>query len=104
MSVFVVAHIDVHDAEEYQRYLDGFAPILLDHGGEMLAVDPAFEQIEGEWDYPRLVIMRFESAQAAKRWHGSPAFRKLAEHRWRAARSRLALVRGVDEPGMTWPA
>lgn len=104
MSVYVIARIDVRDADEYRIYLDGFAPILERHKGEMLAVDPKIETIEGEWDAPRMVIMKFPSMEMARGWHGSTDFQLLARHRWNSTRSKLAIVRGIDEPGMTWPA
>lgn len=104
MSVYVVAQIDIHDVDEYQIYLDGFRQIFERYNGEMLAVDPKIEMIEGAWAYPRIVIMKFSSAEEARRWHGSVEFQALAQHRWRSAKSKLALVRGVDEPGLQWPA
>ncbi len=66
MSGYVVALIEIHDAEEYRIYLDGLAPILARHGGQMLAVDPRIETIDGEWDATRMVIMKFPSAEAAR--------------------------------------
>ena len=97
MAAYFIAQIEVHDADEYQKYLAGFMPIFERHGGELLAVSSSdTEVIEGEWPYPRTVIMKFPSVEHARSWHDDPDYQALAEHRWRSSRANLVLVDGVD--------
>ena len=97
MSAYMVGQIQVDDPDEYQKYLDGFMPIFQRHGGELLAVSSSeLEVIEGEWAYPRTVIMKFPSVEAAHAWHDDPDYQALAEHRWRSSRANLVLVDGID--------
>ena len=71
-------------------------PVFERHGGELLATTAKpTEVIEGEWAYPRTVIMKFPSTESAHAWHNDPDYRKLAEHRHASARVNLALVEGI---------
>jgi uncharacterized protein (DUF1330 family) len=97
MSAYMVAQIDVIDPEGYQAYLAGFLPIFERYGGELLATSKSeTEVVEGEWAYPRTVIMKFPSLDHAHRWHADPDYQALAEHRRRSARANLILVEGID--------
>lgn len=97
MSAYMVAQIKVDDPEEYKNYLAGFLPIFEKHGGELL-VTSSFqtEVIEGEWAYPRTVIMKFPSLKNAHEWHNDPDYKALAKHRWRSAKTNLVLVEGLS--------
>lgn len=82
MSAYMIAQIEIHDPDEYQNYLAGFMPI--------------FQRYEGEWAYPRTVIMKFPSVDKAQQWHQDPDYTKLAEHRHRSAKANLVLIDGMD--------
>ncbi len=97
MSAYMIAQIDVFDPEGYQAYLAGFLPIFERYGGELLATSKSeTEVVEGEWAYPRTVIMKFPSRDHAHRWHADPDYQALAEHRRRSARANLVLIDGID--------
>ena len=97
MTAFVVAQIQIEDREEYQKYLDGFLPSFLRHGGELLATSGSkTEVIEGEWAYPATVILKFPSVQAAHDWHSDPEYVELVAHRHRAAKTNLVIVEGFS--------
>lgn len=97
MSAYMIAQIEVHDPDEYQKYLAGFMPIFERHGGELLAVTSSdTEVIEGEWAYPRTVIMKFPSLEAAHAWHDAPDYQAIAAHRWRSSHANLVLIDGID--------
>ena len=96
MAAYFIAQIDVHDADEYRNYLAGFMPIFERHGGEVLATTRSeTEVIEGEWAYPRTVIMKFPSLEQAHGWHDDPDYQALAKYRWRSARTNLVLIEGI---------
>lgn len=96
MPAYMIGQIQIHDPEEYAKYLAGFMPIFERYGGEILATSKSeTEVVEGEWAYPRTVIMKFPSIEKAHAWHADPDYKKLAEHRARSAHVNLALVDGV---------
>ncbi|NIQ75451.1 MAG: DUF1330 domain-containing protein, partial [Gammaproteobacteria bacterium] len=50
---------------------------------------------EGEWMYPRTVIMKFPSIAAAENWYNDPEYQALATYRHRAAMTNLIMVEGI---------
>ncbi len=96
MAAYVVAQIQIFDPKGYKSYLEGFMPIFERHGGELLAVTSGETTVvEGKWEYPKTVIMKFPDRQAAKAWLADPAYKKLAKHRYASARANLAIVDGI---------
>jgi uncharacterized protein (DUF1330 family) len=93
LSVYLIAQIDIHDAEEYQKYLDGFFPIFKKYGGKFLASDPKTTVLEGEWAHPRTALMTFDSESEARNWYESTEYQQLAKHRHNAAATNFAIVR-----------
>ena len=97
MSAYMIAQIEIHDPEEYQNYLAGFMPIFQRYGGELLATTKNDTTvIEGEWAYPKTVIMKFPNVDKAREWHHDPEYIQLAKHRHRSARANLVLIGGMD--------
>ena len=96
MSAYVLAQIQIGDAEEYAKYLAGFMPIFERHGAELLTTSKNDTHVsEGEWAYPGTVLMKCPDPNAAQKWLTDPDYRALAEHRKRSARSNLVLVEGI---------
>ena len=52
--------------------------------------------LEGAWNLPGTVILRFPSVKAAQAWYDDPEYLQLAEIRHRAADANLAIVDGLD--------
>lgn len=97
MAAYMVAQIEVHDPETYQKYLKGFMEVFERHGGELLATTAKeTEVIEGSWALPRTVIMKFPSLEAAHRWHDDPDYQAIAAHRRASAQANLVLIEGLD--------
>ncbi len=95
MPAYVVAQIQIDDPAQYQPYLEGFLPSFERHGGELLASSKRdTEVIEGEWTYPRTVLLKFPSREAAHSWYHDPEYQALVVHRHRAARTNLVIVDG----------
>ena len=53
--------------------------------------------MEGEIEYPRTVIVQFDSAAAFYRWYDSPEYREARKLREHAAVGTFILVRGFGE-------
>ena len=96
MTCYFIARIDVHDADGYQRYLEGTGPLLERFGATVLAVDEAAQVLEGEWPGTRTVLLAFPDEAAAKGWYTSPEYRSLARHRFAASSGDAVLVSGRE--------
>jgi uncharacterized protein (DUF1330 family) len=92
MSCYFIAQINVHDRDEYQKYLDGYDEIFSKYKGIVVAVDESPQVLEGEWPYDRTVLIRFPNADEAERWYGSAEYRGLVRHRHRSSDANIVLV------------
>ena len=79
----------------YQRYRDA-VPALVDRfGGRFRARGGELEVLEGEWPLPRLVIIEFQSRDAARLFYDSPEYQKILPLRQGASEGNVVIVEGV---------
>jgi uncharacterized protein (DUF1330 family) len=98
--VYILANLTIRDKDAYRKYEKGFFPLLARHGGELLAYDDSPETFEGEAPRQgRVVILRFPSADHARRWYADRDYQAISEDRRRGSDLRfLTLVRGTPRP------
>lgn len=95
MTAYVIAEIDVTDAETYKAYTALTPASIARHGGRFLVRGGPAEGLEG--DSPkRIVVVEFDSVAAARRWYESPDYTEAKAIRARAAESRLFIVEGAS--------
>jgi uncharacterized protein (DUF1330 family) len=92
MSVYIIAQISIHDRAEYGRYEAGFMDVFAQFQGELLAVSESPTIVEGQWPCTRTVLMRFPSADEARRWYASPQYQAIAQHRFRASTGNAVVI------------
>ena len=80
MSGYVVANYDVTNPEGYKAYLAAVGSTLTSHGAEVLVADSDCEVREGS---PRrvMIVLRFDSSEAARGWYESPEYQAIVDHR-----------------------
>jgi uncharacterized protein (DUF1330 family) len=66
------------------------------HDGELLVVDEATRGAEGQWPYTRTVLLRFPDEASLHRWHTSPEYQAIAQHRFKASTVNVAVVNEPD--------
>ena len=96
MAVYLVADIEVHDAETYAKYshlaqptFEGYGQVTyLVRGGEI-------EVLEGEWQPKKFFIIRFEDREKAMAWYHSHAYQEVMKVRLASSTSNLFMVTGV---------
>jgi uncharacterized protein (DUF1330 family) len=94
MSYYFVASIRIRDEKEYQKYLDGAGEVFARYGGSYLAVDNEVEVLEGNWNYDRSVLIRFDSREDFQAWYQSEDYQFILKYRLRAADCDTILVKG----------
>jgi uncharacterized protein (DUF1330 family) len=65
------------------------------HGAEVCVRGGKVEVIEGDWQPDRLVILKFASVEAAKKFDASPEYAKARAARQGAAIMRMIVVEGI---------
>jgi uncharacterized protein (DUF1330 family) len=95
MPAYVIADVQVNDAERYADYSSRVSATLEPYGGRFLVRGGANETIEGDWLPERLVIIEFPSIDAAHGWYDSPEYQAILGIRHDAATARLILADGA---------
>jgi uncharacterized protein (DUF1330 family) len=90
-----IAHVDVHDAENYKQYVAAARPAFEKYGARFLARGGAYEACEGRARV-RNVIIEFASLQVAHDCYHSPEYSAARAIRAKYADGELLLVEGVD--------
>lgn len=96
MSAYFIALIDIHDPQEYEKYLEGFDSVFEKYQGRVVAVEDSPILLEGEWPAGRTVLIEFPNEEELRRWYDSEEYQTLARHRKAAAFCRVVAVRGRD--------
>jgi uncharacterized protein (DUF1330 family) len=95
MAAYLILDVRVKDPEEYAAYRDRAPATVAQYGGRYLVRGGAHETIEGDWSPERVVVLEFESVEAAKTWYASPEYQEILPMRLRAAPGDCVLVEGV---------
>lgn len=95
MSAYFIVDIDIHDAAGLEEYRKQVPATITKYGGRFIVRGGKVEQLEGEWQPKRLVLLEFPSLEQARRWYDSEEYRPLKAMRLKASSSNLILVEGV---------
>lgn len=95
MAAYFIVELDVTDPKGYQEYSQLALPTILQFGGKVLVAGETIENLEGDWQPKRVVILEFASMEQAKKWYHSEEYTPLKARRFKAATSRGGLVQGV---------
>ena len=95
MAAYVIAHLEITDPEPFGQYREQVPALIEKHGGRYLIRGGEAETLEGDWPVPRLVVIEFESGEAAKRFYNSPEYQAILPLRLAGAKGDLAIVQGV---------
>ena len=93
---YVVIDTEPIDPEANSEYVEKVLPVIAAHGGRFLVRTGDVTVVHGDWAPKRLVILEFESLEAARGFVGSAEFSALDDLRDRAAKSRTVIVEGAD--------
>lgn len=98
MAAYLIVEIaDVRDEKAYAEYRAGVSPGLVAAGGRYLARGGPIEVLEGRWRPQRIVLVRFESMDAAKRWWASSEYEVLKRLRQGSVTTNMIVVEGLPD-------
>lgn len=96
MSAYIIIHNVVTDPLQMQQYVPSAIETLTAHGAEILVVADEATVLEGSPPFPRTIILKFSSSEAAKAWYESPEYREALPLRLQASQGYAVLVDGLD--------
>jgi len=96
---YVIFDEKIHDQAGYDAYVGKALPTIMQQGGRAIVVHDDPEVIEGEWFGSRVVVLEFESVDAARSWYNSPEYQAAAPERHKAADCHTVIVSEFVMPG-----
>ena len=96
---YIMVQMKVESLEELnQRYAQFAIPILMKHGGQMIAGTPAPTVKEGDWNGNWAAVLQFPNMEAAEGWYNSEEYQQYKNLRINELQSEAGRV--VIIPGM----
>ena len=94
---YLIAEARVGDVAAYETYKALAEAAIARHGGRYLVRGGAIEMLEGTWaNIPRLVIVEFESVDAARSFYASPEYQAARAARQGIAEMNMLVVSGIE--------
>lgn len=97
MPAYLIADIELHDAEQYREYVEHVPALIEKHGGKYLVRGGNTRTLEGAWRPSRLVVLQFPDREAAMALYEDPDYAPYRNLRQSIADTRLILAEGHDE-------
>ena len=94
MSVYLIAEIEVKNAEAYAEYAAQTPGLVARHGGKFIVWGGPAEALEGEWS-GRLVVMEFADQAGLESFWNDPDYRNIVGIRHKHSTGRIVAVEGV---------
>ncbi len=95
MSAFVIARVNVTNADQYEKYKALAPATIARYQGEYVARGGEVATFEGAEETNRVVVLRFASMEAAKTWYHSPEYQAAKAEREGAADGQFIVVEGL---------
>ena len=94
-TAYVIAQVDVRDAEQYPEYAKQVPATIAQYDGTYLVRGGQTETLEGADPLPRMVVIAFPSWERAKQWYDSAEYAGPKAIRRAASVGNVWLIEGV---------
>ena len=95
MAAYVIVDIGVTDPETYAEYVKVAPVSIAKFGGRYIVRGGKAENLEGDWNPRRVVVLEFPSFDGAKAWWASKAYEEPKKLRQRSATANMIVVEGM---------
>ncbi len=95
MSAYIIVDVQVTDPEVYAGYIKLVPATVEAYGGKFIVRGGAAENLEGDWEPNRVVVLEFESVAQAKAWYNSEEYREPKGIRHGASHGKMIVVEGA---------
>jgi uncharacterized protein (DUF1330 family) len=96
-TAYLVVESQITDPERFKGYLAAAPAAVREFGAEYLVRGGRMAVLEGDWQPPRLTVLRFPSFEAAQAMYDSPAYvRARAMRDGATAMFNMVVVEGVE--------
>ena len=77
MSAYVIVNATPKNPEKLKEYGGQAGPLVKQFGGDVVLNGGVTDVLNGSHDHPRCVILKFETAEAARAWYNSPEYQAI---------------------------
>lgn len=95
MKAYVIVEIEIHDQGLYEEYKKLTPAAIAAYDGKFLVRGAQTENLEGDWNPERIVVLEFPSVKRAKEWWQSQEYADAKSIRQRAAKTKMIVIEGV---------
>ena len=96
MSVYMIGDVDIHNIEEYKKYMEKVKPMIESYGGEYLIRGGEIDSFETNlWKLTKMVLAKFPNKKLAMKWYYSEEYRPYKKIRLENSTSNILMVEGI---------
>ena len=92
---YVIAQLKITNPENYKEYVEKVVTTVQKFGGEYLVRAGEFKVIDGEWKYPRTVLIKFPTYEKALEWYDSEEYKPVKPIRLANSVANGIIIKGV---------
>jgi uncharacterized protein (DUF1330 family) len=94
MPAYVIVEIKITDHKEYEEYKKLTPSSIAAFDGKFIVRGGKTENLEGNWQPERIVILEFPSLNRAKQWWNSAEYAPAKSIRQKSATTKMIVVEG----------
>jgi uncharacterized protein (DUF1330 family) len=96
MPAYIISEVsEVVDPAAMERYRALAEATIKQYDGRYLVRGGAWENLEGEWELERTIVVEFPSWERAKAWYRSPEYATARELSRVALKRKMLMVDGI---------
>ena len=93
---YLLVDVDIHNIDEYKKYLDKVKPMVEKYGGKYLIKGGEIDAKETDlWKPTRIVLVQFPNKTSALNWYNSEEYKPLKKIRLNNATSNILFIEGA---------
>ena len=96
MTIYAIAQGRIDDREMFEEYGPLAVATLEDHNVKVIGFSEEATMIEGQTEFPRQIILEFESREQFDRWYYSPEYQAAKAIRVQCCDGMFSLVDGTE--------
>ena len=95
MPAYIIAMVNVKDADKYQEYAKRAGPAGAKLGSRFLVRGGKKHTMEGDVPFERIVVNEFKDVETAKKFYNSVEYQEARKYRLGAADFNMIIVEGA---------
>ena len=92
---YVIAQLKVTNQENYKEYVAKVSEVVKKFDGEYLVRYGEHQVVEGEDNFPRIVIIKFPTYEKALEWYNSDEYKPVKDIRLQNSEGSNIIVKGL---------